>query len=486
MSPLATEGAIQMLASVLADPGASYEEKRGAVDGLASCGLRAVPMVLDLLARPDVEGGQLAKDIIYQSDAVVWSHYARAFSNQPAKVRRALVSSIGYEFEEGTIKLDLLVTALNDYDPGVQAAAAESIERYGESARVALPRLVELAGSPDPSVKTRALRALASIGPDHPGVGDVAAGALASDSEELRMAALRALRGTPDSGLGHFETLAPMLGRESWGEERSLLCTVFANMGEPALPRLLELLRDGGALVRRGAGNAIVGMLDASRLAEDLARAKDGDPVRAPRHDGVTPKVVKIDITAQLLAALDDSDSEVRGNASEALLVLGDRAVSPLLAALATTDVDRKARLLAVAADIARDAAAPDPRLVPGFRAAIESGDLRLTEPGHAGMIWYPAAALALAKEYAPSGNIDLRYAGVTIMYGLFTHGIREHGIAAIDHVVKTLEDDNHAIREHSRECAERMLRYGADELAEEPLTRLRLALAKSIERDGG
>ncbi|MEK7232287.1 MAG: HEAT repeat domain-containing protein [Elusimicrobiota bacterium] len=285
-----------------------------------------------------------------------------------------LLSKIGPSAKKAVVPS--LVEALKNDNAGVRFWAIYSLEKMGPIAREAIPALAEAIKDSDSSVRFQAVGALVKVGPNSPETVPALVVALSDNYIANRKAAVGALAELGPAGKNAAAELvealkddeladaaAKALGKmgsaakeavpaliERFKEDgqfrsrSSLAIEILSKIGSPALPALLEALKDPNASVRRCAAESLGGISPATKTA-----------VQA------------------LAVALKDDDPNIRTAASMALGKIGPTAkdaVPPLVAAL--KDQNREVRVAAVSAlgDIGPEAAAAVPFLVEGLSAS--------------------------------------------------------------------------------------------------------------------
>jgi len=480
MSPLADEQAARMLGDVIRDHGVGYDEKRGAADGLAAMGVRAVPQILSLLA--DDTGG-LIRSVIEQGDDGVWQHLARVYSQQSSANRKAVLEAVGYEDETKDTKLKLVMAALEDTDEGVLTAATGVIERFGSRAKAAAPKLVPLAVGTPEDLKCNALSALAALDPQYPGADRVALAAIESESERVRKYGLMVMEGTKDGGFSSITAIVGLLETGAWGDERFTVQRVLANMGEPALASLLEYATSGNVHVRRGVVEAIFTMLQWSADAEASAkRGEDPSIALGPNHP--RPRIIKREIFAELLPLLDDEDPGVRSTVGNVIGMYGEKALGVLLPVYPESHGVKREEILRIFRSIASGSTKPDQRLFPIFRAALEATEDGRSWDATDGLLCYPKQAKALATEYMTGTRVKLRMAALGIAESLLQKDQGVHAREAIDLMVKGMADDDMIVRKRGRELVSMILDNVTEAFPKDLADSMRKALEKSQERD--
>ncbi|WP_406695840.1 HEAT repeat domain-containing protein [Singulisphaera sp. Ch08] len=198
----------------------------------------------------------------------------------------------------------VLISGLAAREPRIRKESAQVLSRIGPAASRAVHALVAALNDPDGDVRTEAARALMTTKPD---------------SRVVLPALVASLHAGPDRGF-------PMARY------------VFGSLGEVAVPVLIDLLKQDNAKVRRAAVAGLSEIGPGAKaavpfLVEEL-RVPDRNSREAVVHAlaGIGPEAVE-----PLARALRDRDPRVRGGASLALEMLGEKAnasIPALIAAL--------------------------------------------------------------------------------------------------------------------------------------------------------
>lgn len=198
-----------------------------------------------------------------------------------------------------------LIPGLADRDARIRRKTAEVLRRIGAPANRAVPALITALNDPAKEVRTAAARALMTTKPD---------------PKEVIPALVASLRAGPSRR-------CPMSAY------------VFGTLGAPAVPVLIDLLKDDDPALRRMAGYALgqigpEGRPAVPTLIEALRRLPDRE---AREHIAGALAGTGADAVGPLVRALRDPDPKVRGGAARAIEKLGAQAqaaVPALVAAL--------------------------------------------------------------------------------------------------------------------------------------------------------
>lgn len=296
-----------------------------------------------------------------------------------------------------------LTTAAKDSDPLVRWMAVAGIMRNaGPYADGAVPVLIEALGSGSEHLRRNTIIALGRIGP--------------AARPAVRALAAEVKRPFPqvEKGADNREATRASFRLDM---DRLFAATALGNIGEPAIPELMALLRDPNKGVRDAALMAFprVGVAAAPALLE-LLRDSDGvarqNAARALRGYRGDP------VAVALAAALKDEDVEVRRNAAQSLSVAGaDNDVGAPALAAALKDADKH-----VVWNATFSLSQLGPRAKPAVPALVElaldetrpeylranAADVAMTlDPGAKSAL--PSHVIELAKSYKETGdNIDI------------------------------------------------------------------------------
>jgi len=247
--------------------------------------------------------------------------------------------------------------------------AAEALGQLGDPRP--LPGLRRALRDPDPAVRGHVARALGRLG------------------DLLGAAALMAA----------LDDRSPFVRAEAAGALGVLEC-------RSATPSLRDLLEDSSPLVRVSAATSLASLGESNALPVLAELCRDGDPTVRLAAIRAFRVLRAADSAAPLLAALHDPIGAVRGQAFEALVLLGEPAIPGLCRLLG----DPTPAVQVLAARILHDMAAVNP--VVGLRAALprlRQGSRKLLEDSE-----YRAALRAAldAIERATEGRAALPLAG--------------------------------------------------------------------------
>lgn len=253
--------------------------------------------------------------------------------------------------------LPQLMAALNHADPNVRAAAANAVGSLGSEAKPAVGQLTQMLRDPDKNVRGKAARALAETGPE--AVPSLVTALKDDEARPYAAAALAEVRPVPQDAVG---ALIDNL-REPEPEQRAAVQTALISIGAPAVPPLIHSLRDKD---RRNSAALTLGRIGKAAepaLPDLLEGLKDPDATfRISSHQALVhmgPSAVP-----KLAQALKDPSDRVWYSAVLALAKIGPAARSAVPALVEAMKAENKGlRILALNALIRIE---PDHRAIGG------------------------------------------------------------------------------------------------------------------------
>ncbi len=253
------------LVSQLRDPSHNSEAARE----LVRLGPEAVPALMDALASTDPDLPSLSAQVLARIGAPALPALTRALQTAHPLVRLQAAQALGWIKDSSA--LPVLLSALHGEFFTVRAAAATALASIGDSR--ALEALLAAMQDPEPSVRSAAVLAVASF--NLPATFETLAPLLLDDPKiEVRQAAARALGATRHPSA--LPLLIEALHDSFWWYEREStaadLLDAIQNMGEPAIPLLVDALTDPERAVRRFAAS-LLGRLHAASAVEPLGMA---------------------------------------------------------------------------------------------------------------------------------------------------------------------------------------------------------------------
>jgi HEAT repeat protein len=326
-----------------------------AADRLAALGNRALPPLIDALARDSDEIRVAALAGIRRLVQEPWDQLA---------------------FEDGVLRLpdpDLDVAvepvarALDDPSLPVQVQAAITLGKMGARAAAAVPALQESLSTSALPLRVASVAALGKIGPAAANATSTIARCLDHEARELREVAAIALgRIGPDAVSAVPALVAALADPE--GEVRRWAAAALGKIGNAAsaaVPALARALSDPYHEVRYMAANSLARMQeDAVPAVADLARGLGDEELRVRRRMAMALGLIgePAAAAAPALLALLDGDGEARG---EAAWALGRMPVAALPALLERLDSDDESLRKAAAQAIVAAAPASPERALP-------------------------------------------------------------------------------------------------------------------------
>jgi HEAT repeat protein len=312
-------GGIDVLLGELEQP--DVTRRRGALSGLSdSADARVVPALIEALDDEAIVAAAAAAELGRRRDPAALPALKKALHGDASwMVAEALT-------EFGPDGISALVDASALPDPGLHALATRQLERLGDAAAAPVSRLL---AEPTP----RAIAAARVAGElALADTRDALVAAVASDSPELRIAALDALARVAPPRVAPT-VLACFDDEEPEIRAAAARALAAAPVQDSSARALTELLSDEDASVRAAAADALASAAS-GREAPLVGLLHDDDPtVRAAAAtalgSGRSRKAVD-----SLVGALTDSVPDVRAAASAALASLGRRALGPLDARL--------------------------------------------------------------------------------------------------------------------------------------------------------
>jgi len=304
----------------------------------------------------------------------------------------------------------LLVPAGNWKDPEVYDLWVYVPQLVRQRAELFISVLAELAADPVAYVRRRALDTLAGFGPEAAAAATAVAAALNDADAQVRRQAAVTLALVEPARRG--EALAALLDLLANPEENGQACFALQRIGEPPAPHLIALLRRqaGDAQLPSLHSLAWLGEAAVPALREELRGPAVAGRVGAARALGLLAGRAG-DARADVLAALEDPDAEVRGAAAEALVEIDAGGAGPaaahLAARLGAADGATRLRVVRLLARIGPAAGEAVPALVgllgdpdAGLEAALA---LSAIDPARAAPA-VPVLAEALGR-CAPGGQ---------------------------------------------------------------------------------
>ncbi|RKY29568.1 MAG: hypothetical protein DRP68_07185, partial [Candidatus Omnitrophota bacterium] len=216
--------------------------------------------------------------------------------------------------------IEALIETLKDEDWRVHLGAAEAL---GEIGSPAIPHLIKALRDKDWRVRYRVRFPLGEIGsPAIPHLIEV----LKDKDSDVRKAAAEALRKIGWRPQNQEEEILYLIANPGWDE--------LVEIGVPAIPYLIEALKDKDSNVRKAAVEAL-GKIDSKKAVPPLIEAlKDENwDVRSTAAE-VLGKIGSQEAIPHLIETLKNENNYVRYKAAEALVKIGPPAIFSLIEAL--------------------------------------------------------------------------------------------------------------------------------------------------------
>ncbi len=326
-----------------ADPGT----RNRILNAIADLGKAAVPNLVDALKEDEaapyaiVVLGSIGPDAADAAPALA----ERLKAEQRPEVRQQIVMALGAVGSAAAVPA--LVEELSDADEATRVAAAFGLGRIGPPAAAGSAALTKSLESPDPVLKVVSAWALAKIKPDDAAARDqavtVLAESLTSDSPLARAAAFR---GLADLRPGPAKVL-PILKRQLASKDKAAVAEalhMLAEMGEPAVPALVEALKNPEGRVLAASILAYIGPPAKAAVPALIDIAKtDKNPAAKREAFMALGSIGQAEAGASVAtAALGDPDEKVVIAACYALAQMGPaaREAVPALRKLAESNDD--------------------------------------------------------------------------------------------------------------------------------------------------
>lgn len=233
------------------------------------------------------------------------------------------------EVEISPFDIPMLIPALGDKEGAVRDSAEEGLEKLGI---IAVPALAKALQDKDSSVRRGAVKVLFHLGPQAADAAPALADALKTGETGFQQSIVVALGQLGPAGA---PAVPQLLDAAGWVDShcRSLIFQTLGQIGpraDAAVPAAIEALGDESRSVRSQAATALSKFGPSAKdaipaLADVLS--DDHFLVRMRAAEAIVTIGPDRQVLPQLIAALEDSDQNVRGCAAKALAQLGDAAV---------------------------------------------------------------------------------------------------------------------------------------------------------------
>jgi HEAT repeat protein len=382
---------------------------------------QAIPALMEVLKDEDWRVRQAAADALGKiGDRQAVPALLETLKDWYGDVSRA-AEALG---EIGVPAVPALMEALKNWDWQVRWAAAWALGKIGDLQ--AVPALMEALKDEDKDVRQTAAEALGKIGvPAVPALME----ALKDEDWRVRQAAARALGeiGDPQALPALIQALKDEYVREAVEE-------ALGKIGVPAVPALIEALKDDDEDVRRAAAGALGEIGDPQAVPALIEALKDDDEYVRRAAVGALGKIGDLQAVPALLEALKDRDEYVRWAAVGALGEIGMLAVSAVLEAL-------KAEVWRVRLAVARALGEIGVPAVPALLDALKAEEWRVRQvAGALGKIGEQQAVPALIQALKDE-NENVREAAARALRKI-------GGPHALPALLEALKDDDWRVRE--------------------------------------
>jgi HEAT repeat protein len=311
-----------------------------ALQYLGAAGKLAAPALQQALVDPDPNLRQQAFYALQNMGENPRDGLLKALAHKDDRIRIHTAALMLQVQVEPNRAAEVLVGALKHKDDELRLTAVRALAQAHREVDKVLPLLTEGLKSKAPQARRQALQGLALLGPQAEPAISAVLDLLTDSDQQVRQDAVMTLQNVP----GKAETVLPALKKllkEDKVETRRVVVQVLWRYGDPAMPLLMEALKDGDASVRQQAVYSLQNLPgDLGPHAEALvALAKDKDLsfrsnviyllARAGEKGAV-----------QLGELLRDPDESVRFQASQAMRNMGKHS-GKVLAALAEATHDK-------------------------------------------------------------------------------------------------------------------------------------------------
>lgn len=246
--------AIPALVECVTSPAAEVRKK--AVQVLGTLGADAVPSLVDALADKNADVRQAAAAALAPlriGDKMVVLALAHGVHDSDQAVRRQCLTALQNLGPAARLAAPKLVAALKDSDGPNRLQIILVLQNLGEAEREVLPVAAGLLKDADPQIRQSAVNLLARQG--SPALPHLIA-ALKDNSPLVRFAAVAAIQRVPGDIKDAQPALTQLLKDGAVFQRRSVV-VLMGRVGAPAVPSLIELLKDDQNVIRSAAIDAL-------------------------------------------------------------------------------------------------------------------------------------------------------------------------------------------------------------------------------------
>ena len=297
-----------------------------ATSALRDIGAEAVPYLMDSLKSPSLLARRAAAETLSKLGSTAREavpNLIETLQDTDSEIRWLSADALGRIGPKSRAAIPFLINAMGDENEGVRGLAVEALTRIGPES---VPQLIEALYSKNLSVAAIAIDALREFGSKaKPAIPNLMELLLRNDSEDIRTRAARAL-GSVGPEAVPFLVIAL---KDANAEVRGCAAYGFYEMGEGAkiaIPELAQALRDSNPEVRRRVAAAFrqIGPAGSAAVPDLIAALKDSDEDVRQASAYAFEKIgieAKAAIPA-LIDALGDEDPVLSFRSADALRVI--------------------------------------------------------------------------------------------------------------------------------------------------------------------
>lgn len=361
-----------------------------------------VPQLLAAMTSEDAEVRRLAITSLRGLGADVVSPFVAALQEDDARLRQAAAVTLGQMGVGAIDAVPQLTTALNDRDSRVRAAAASALATFGPHAMEAVPALRTVLADESSTVRARAAFALGQIGPAARRVTDDLVRLVSDPDVSVRRNVVSAL-----GGIGADTAVILPALRQAMSDADDIvrqcasttLAMISHNLVTQSAPPPQESPANKPAPQKPTIAGAELKVFDPDQSTEPT-----------PHHEpAATPEA------ADLIDQLEDTDADVRWNASQGLEKLGASAVPEMIASLNHRNPAVRRLLIVALGRVGTEARASIPAMLVALHDV--NSDVRCAAADSLGQfgVVTPALVQALAQSLTDPNAEVRRYAATTL-----------------------------------------------------------------------